>query len=123
MGDIKRRVDRLEDAILSKDSEEYRHLCFCYNLRLISDEDLVESEKADYEQREIDPEVAKRVYAPIPPDAPTDLVNKAKALAFSDDRIPILDSEEREKIHAEFIEWERVTKEAQKHWLKLEVNT
>lgn len=83
MTDIRSRVIKLENSLLAKDRDGYRHLCFGYNLKMISDEDLLECLKAIYEGREMDPEVQRRVYRPIPPNAPTYLIDKARALMQS----------------------------------------
>jgi hypothetical protein len=122
MTDFKRRVDRLEDSILSKSGEKYRLLCFCYNLRYgnVDDEDLIEYVKAAFEGREIDPEIEKRFYAPIPPSAPTHLVNEAKDRAWSGRFEPL---ESVEDIYAEILEYERDIKAAKEALSGMGVNT
>jgi hypothetical protein len=91
----------LEADVFGKDTEQYRTLCFYYNLRLVSDEDLNEYAKSIFERRECDPEVIRRIFAPIPPDAPSHLVKRAKALSNCRD-IPGLDLKQ---VYQEILEW------------------
>jgi hypothetical protein len=102
MRDITKRLARLEEDILGKNADQYRKICFSYNLTSASDEDLIEYSKSILENRECNPEVIKRLYASIPTDAPSHLVSKARVMCNCQD-IPDLDLEH---IYKEILIWE-----------------
>ena len=113
------RLRRLEKALLDNDSEYYRMLCFEYNLKRVDPEDLCECALAIIDRRDMDPETAKRIYAPIPPDAPAALVEEAKRGVLSPP--PQFDSDRSiEQIRQEFIDYRERCREAKKFWRRSE---
>jgi len=74
MGSLKNRMDRLEEAIHDPKDEEYRGICFHYNLPLVSDKAIKESILAIFEERPLDPVF----YRPIPPGTPKRYIDEAR---------------------------------------------
>ena len=118
MSDIKRRLDRIEDTFFAFNPERYRKLCWQYNLITgkIRSSDLCEEALAILERRELDPEIEKRIYAPIPSDAPKHFIERAKR-EISSEHAPLDYSDEDLKGMHEYLTKElKEAKEAEKRW-------
>jgi hypothetical protein len=118
MPNIKRRLDSIEATLFGVDAEQYRLLCHAYNLHRISEEDLIESILAPLEGRELNPEIEKQLSAPIPPDAPRHLIEKAKRSLLS--RPEPMDDEKIEEIRREVVEFRDELRRARESWRKPE---
>ncbi|GEM_PF-3480376 len=114
MGYLKNRLDRIETALEDKTGEQYRQLCFHYNLHFCDDLDLCEAALSIYEQRPMDPETEKRLYAPIPPDAPKHLIEQARRWRDTTVVPPDKTEEEWEQEYRELLEYKRKYEEARK---------
>ena len=116
MGDISKRVTRLESAMYSQADEKYRHFCLCYNMRTASDEDLIELAKAIFEGRSIAEEIEERLYAPVPYSAPRHLVEEARRIADTPVNTAEYDGEKLMQMYKELLEWEQRVKEVKTFW-------
>lgn len=89
MSNIESRFRRIEAAF--GEQADYRNLCFFFNLRLVDPLDLCEAFLAITEQRELHPAVKERLYAPIPPGTPQELIDIARRNMVSSHSIRDLD--------------------------------
>ena len=124
MSDIKRRLDRIEDTFFGFDSERYRNLCWQYNLITgkIRGSDLCEEALALLERRELDPEIEKRMYAPIPSDAPKHFVERAKREMLSEHAPPDYSDEDLKEMHEYLTKELKEAREAEKRWDETRAN-
>lgn len=104
-GNIKSRVDKLEDSLFSSNADEYRKLCFSFNLFSCSDEDLIEAGKSILEERPMDSGTMERLYAPIPVNASQYRIDKAKAshpeaISCGDENFP-------QKVYENLLDYEK----------------
>jgi len=81
--DIKKRIERINTALFGIDAQRYHELCHCYNILMVSNDDLWEGIIAPLKGREINPEVQNRFNRPIPPDAMPALIERARRMMNS----------------------------------------
>jgi len=123
MGSLKGRLDRIETALEDKTGERYRNLCFHYNLHLCDDLDLCEAALSIFEGRPMDPETEKRLYAPIPPDAPKHLIEQARRWRDTPAKFSDKTEEDWEQEYKELLEHKRKCIEAREWRLGFESKT
>jgi len=81
--DINKRIERINTALFGIDAKRYHELCHCYNVLIVSNDDLWEGIIAPLEGREINPEVQNRFNRPIPPDAMPAMIERARRMMNS----------------------------------------
>jgi len=75
---IKQRLKRIEDYYFGGSADDYREICFNYNLRRVGDLVLNETIIALIEGGEYPPILADKLYAPIPRGTPKHIIEEAE---------------------------------------------